>query len=150
MNKEEKDQEKDDYRLGIGISLGLVVIIGILLFFYLGRGGKNQAATNSSIEPSGQSKEAKNTGETAGINIPDLVERLNRAGAAMYGSDACGHCQHQKEVFGDYFKKINYYSYQDNPDIFKEKGIEYFPTWIINGKKHIGFQTLEELSKLVD
>lgn len=136
MIKKEKDQEQNDFRLGLGIAIGLLALVGIGGYLLWGQGPES--------EPAAQVKS-----EETEINIADLVERLNQAGAVLYGSDGCGHCQHQKEVFGEYFAKIKYVNYQADPKAFEDKGIQYFPTWIIKGKKIVGFQNLEELAELV-
>ncbi len=42
------------------------------------------------------------------INLDTFAQCLTDQGAIMYGSETCPHCQSQKEMFGESFKKINY------------------------------------------
>ena len=137
MKKEKNNQEQIDFRLGTGVAVGLIGIFGYLLW---GREEK--------VEPSPQVNSASQQEET-GMDVAQLVKKLNQAKAVLYGSDTCGHCLHQREVFGEHFEKIGYVNFQKNPKVFEEKGIEYFPTWIIKGKKIVGFKTLAELAELV-
>ena len=84
-----------------------------------------------------------------------LAKHLADTGAKMYGAFWCSHCIEQKEYFGS-GAEIPYV--ECFPDGW-ERGtpvakscdaakVEGFPTWIINGKKIEGEQTLEELAKL--
>ena len=69
----------------------------------------------------------------------------------MYGASWCGHCNNQKKLFGNDFKKINYiecHSSSGQTQICRDKKIRGYPTWIINNKLYPGYQTLEQLLDL--
>ena len=84
-----------------------------------------------------------------------LAKHLADTGAKMYGAFWCSHCIEQKEYFGSGAEIPYVECFPDGC----ERGtpvakscdaakVEGFPTWIINGKKIEGEQTLEELAKL--
>uniref|UniRef100_A0A061R331 Vkor-domain-containing protein n=1 Tax=Tetraselmis sp. GSL018 TaxID=582737 RepID=A0A061R331_9CHLO len=90
-----------------------------------------------------------------------LARRLRDAGAKMYGAFWCGHCQAQKESFGQ--EAMQDFPYVECfPDGFRfgedggttpvakacsDVGIRGFPTWVINGQKYEGEQTFEQLQE---
>ena len=78
----------------------------------------------------------------------EFAQCLTEKGAVMYGTYWCSHCKAQKEGFGDSFKYVNYVECTEDPDTCTEKGIEGFPTWIINGVKYAGRQPLPKLAEL--
>ena len=84
-----------------------------------------------------------------------LAKHLAETGAKMYGAFWCSHCIEQKEIFGA-GAEIPYV--ECFPDGW-ERGtplsgsceaakVDGFPTWVINGKKLEGEQTLEKLAEL--
>ena len=88
-----------------------------------------------------------------------LVKKLNRVNAKMYGAFWCSHCLEQKEVFGK--EAMENFPYVECFPAGWKKGtkeaaacesndIRGFPTWIINGEKIEGGQTLEDLAFTVD
>lgn len=72
---------------------------------------------------------------------------LAEAGATMYGTDWCSHCQSQKRLFGTAFKYVPY----ENCDYSREcekQGVTGYPTWIlINGTHLTGEQPLALLAE---
>ena len=83
-----------------------------------------------------------------------LAKHLAETGAKMYGAFWCSHCIEQKEIFGA-GAEIPYV--ECFPDGW-ERGtplsgscqaakVDGFPTWVINGKKLEGEQTLEKLAR---
>lgn len=81
-------------------------------------------------------------------NYDEFARCLTEKGATMYGAVWCGHCQDQKKIFGNSFKYINYVECPENQELCRQKGIDGYPTWIINDKKYPGFQNFEKLSQL--
>ncbi|WP_055075903.1 vitamin K epoxide reductase family protein [Pseudanabaena sp. 'Roaring Creek'] len=83
-----------------------------------------------------------------------LAQHLTATNAKMYGAYWCPHCKDQKEKFGDAKKLIPYVECAPNPpngakseaELCKQKGIEGYPTWEIQGKMLSGERTLEELA----
>mmetsp|Transcript_12734 Transcript_12734/g.24030 ORF Transcript_12734/g.24030 Transcript_12734/m.24030 type:complete len:84 (+) Transcript_12734:3205-3456(+) len=77
----------------------------------------------------------------------------------MYGAFWCSHCLEQKEVFGK--EAMENFPYVECFPAGWKKGtkeaaacesndVRGFPTWIINGEKIEGDQTLEDLEFTVD
>ncbi|QDZ21916.1 thiol-disulfide oxidoreductase [Chloropicon primus] len=88
-----------------------------------------------------------------------LVQKMKLVDAKMYGAFWCSHCFDQKQVFGKEAMKDFPYV-ECFPSGFK-KGIKQeaaceaadvkgFPTWVINGERIEGDQTLEDLEATVN
>jgi len=77
----------------------------------------------------------------------EVLQALKGAGAKLYVTPAtCPHCRHQEDVLGteaeDYIEIIDCME-QACP------GIDWVPTWIINGETYVGAYELCELAVLV-
>ena len=94
------------------------------------------------------------TGKVTEVGAYDsLAHCLTEKGAVFYGSFQCSHCKTQKELFGDSMRYVNYVECGPlgAPPTNKEciqSGIRAYPTWIIDGKKYEGVQSLDKLSEL--
>jgi uncharacterized membrane protein len=84
-----------------------------------------------------------------------LAKHLADTGAKMYGAFWCSHCIEQKETFGAGAQIPYVECFPDGwergtpvTEACSAAKVEGFPTWVINGKKLEGEQTLEELAKL--
>jgi len=84
----------------------------------------------------------------------DLVTKLNKAGAKMYGAFWCSHCFEQKQVFGKQAMSefpyvecfpAGYKKGIDQEKVCEEADVRGYPTWVIKGEKIEGDQTLQEL-----
>ena len=64
----------------------------------------------------------------------------------LYVQLGCNACRHQEEMFGENKKYLNIIDCWYERD--KCSNIEYTPTWIINGEKYTGVQSIEELKEL--
>jgi uncharacterized membrane protein/glutaredoxin len=86
--------------------------------------------------------------------VRGLAEHLSKSDAKFYGASWCPHCNDQKKLFGSSVKRIPYVECspggQQAPraQVCKEKGIESYPTWIINGQRHTGVQQLDSLAQM--
>jgi glutaredoxin len=81
-------------------------------------------------------------------NLDEFAQCLTDKKLTMYGAVWCPHCQNQKKLFGNAFKKVTYVECPDNPQLCTEKGVKGYPTWITgDGKKLEGEQTLEQLAQ---
>jgi hypothetical protein len=86
--------------------------------------------------------------------VQGLAEHLTRSGAKFYGSYLCPHCTEQKEMFGGSVKRLPYVEcLPAGPNApvaaeCKAKNIQGFPTWIINGERLVGTQSLEALAQI--
>jgi len=88
------------------------------------------------------------TGRKTTGNYDEFAKCLSEKEVSMYGASWCSHCNNQKKMFGDSFKYVNYIDCPENQDLCNEKGIQGYPTWIINGKQYPGEQTFQKLSEL--
>ena len=79
-----------------------------------------------------------------------LAQCLTEKEAVMYGTEWCGHCQNQKELFGDSFQYINYVDCDKDKTSCSNAGITGYPTWVINNQKYPGVQQLSKLKELTN
>jgi glutaredoxin len=84
-----------------------------------------------------------------------LARHLKATKATMYGAHWCPYCHKQRDLFGESTFKahINYVECAEdganaNPKLCRDKQVQGFPTWEINGKMHAGMQSLNELADL--
>ncbi len=81
-------------------------------------------------------------------NLDDFAKCLTEQGAKMYGASWCGHCQNQKEMFGNSFQYVDYVECTETPEICSQAGIQGYPTWMINGQLYPGEASISKLSSL--
>lgn len=80
--------------------------------------------------------------------LDPFAQCLAEKGVIMYGADWCAHCQKEKKEFGSAFKYVPYVECPRDPKKCMEKGVDGYPTWILdNGKKLVGEQGLEKLAR---
>jgi glutaredoxin len=83
-----------------------------------------------------------------------LVEHLIASNVKFYGAYWCDHCQKQKSLFGAAAAaKLPYIECaadgeKSQRQLCKEKNIQMFPTWVIDGKYFTGTKDLKEIAKL--
>jgi len=126
-------------------TLALSVIIAVVVVFGSTVIQGRDAGMSGGI-PSGASSGA-NDFQTG------LAKYLGKAGAVMYGSFQCPHCNQQKKLFGSAFKYITYVECNPkgenaNPSLCLAKGIMNYPTWEIGGRYYEGAMTLEKISEI--
>lgn len=86
--------------------------------------------------------------------VRGLAEHLSKSDAKFYGASWCSHCQEQKKTFGSSANRIPYVECspggQQAPaaPACKEKNIQSYPTWIINGQRYTGVQQLDQLAQV--
>lgn len=84
----------------------------------------------------------------------ELAQYLKQSNIQMFGAFWCSHCHDQKQLFGKAaFNEIDYVECDPNgkdpqPDRCKAEQIESYPTWLIDGEKHLGVRQLPELAQL--
>jgi protein-disulfide isomerase len=113
----------------------------------LERTGAASASNNNIAPPPIQS-----TSSDQALRVANGLESLD---AKLYGAHWCRFTQSQKEKIGKQaFAKINYVEcsrdglHSATEDCI-EKGIDGFPSWVINGKLYPGDQELEELEAII-
>ncbi len=84
-----------------------------------------------------------------------LAEHLQEIDGTMYGASWCPHCQEQKDLFGPvFYDAVPYVECSPNgrgtppAQACVEVGIQSYPTWIINGERLRGRQSLERLAEI--
>lgn len=86
--------------------------------------------------------------------VRNLAEHLTRSNVKFFGASWCPHCQDQKKLFGSSVNRIPYIECSPGgpntpqaPEC-KEKAIQSYPTWIVNGQRHTGVLPLDTLAQL--
>jgi len=86
--------------------------------------------------------------------VRGLAVHLSGIDAKFYGASWCPHCAEQKKLFGASVKRLPYVECSPggpeapSAPICKEKNIESYPTWIINGQRFTGVQPLDALAQI--
>lgn len=78
----------------------------------------------------------------------DFAKCLTENGAKMYGTEWCGYCKNQKEVFGSSFQFVDYVDCDKNKAECSATGITGYPTWVINGNSYPGMKPLDSLADI--
>ena len=91
------------------------------------------------IWPDNGPSDTENAAET-------VAKCLAEKGAVMYGSEYCGYCNKQKELFGEAFQYITYVECTEQAQLCQENGVRSVPAWEINGQLRVGFKSLDELA----
>ncbi len=91
--------------------------------------------------------------DTAQTYEARLAEHLDAEGATMYGAFWCPHCADQKDLFGSAVDDVPYVECDPEgenaqPQLCRDKDIEGYPTWEIDGELYPGTRSLEELAQL--
>jgi len=77
-----------------------------------------------------------------------LAQCLTDKGMVMYGNDSCSHCIEQKKDFKGSFDLITYIQCNQEPGKCQDQSIQGTPTWIMDGKKYEGRQSLSHLAEI--
>ncbi|MBN2042231.1 MAG: hypothetical protein JW754_00330 [Candidatus Aenigmarchaeota archaeon] len=79
------------------------------------------------------------------VDMETFARCLTENGAVMYGSQSCGFCAKQKEMFGENFVYVNYVDCGMNMNSCVSEGIRGYPTWKVKGNAYEGLQELATL-----
>ena len=95
-------------------------------------------------------KETLTTEESKKLN---LAKCLSDKGAQLFTVYWCPHCNDQKDMFGSHISYIDVLECDadgENPRVAEcqAASITNIPTWIINGQKYVGAQSLNKLAEL--
>jgi hypothetical protein len=113
-----------------------LVLIGALHLHYAGYWGKTAAAEDPWVR--------------------GLATHLANIDAKFYGASWCPHCTQQKEMFGSSVDRVPYIECSPGGPkapvarACRDARIESYPTWIINGQRYDGTQTLQALAQFSD
>lgn len=82
-----------------------------------------------------------------------LADHLNSTGAVMYGAYWCPYCTRQKEMFKDAADQLPYVECDpagenSQTQLCRDKGVQGFPSWEIQGKLYGGLRSPQELAEL--
>lgn len=80
--------------------------------------------------------------------LDSFAQCLTDAWLKMYGTERCPHCQNQKKLFWSSFAKINFIDCDAQKVQCDVAKIEWYPTWVFNGKQYQWEQPLEELASI--
>jgi len=110
------------------IAGAIVVILLIGVFAYFGKGNVKQGFYEGqlSLEKMSELSFCPLT-----KNKDDFAKCLTDKGWVMYGAVWCSHCKEQKALFGDSFQYIKYVECPDNEQLCLAKGVNGYPTWIV-------------------
>lgn len=100
----------------------IMVIIGVVVFAFLIKNGFVNGNTSQQIA------------ECIGEN------------SVLYVQLGCHACENQEKLFGENYQYLNVIDCWYERD--KCEDITATPTWIINGEKYVGVQTIEKLKEL--
>lgn len=86
----------------------------------------------------------------ANISKDEFAKCLTEKGMKMYGTDTCGACQYQKNMFGSSFSYITYIKCGES-SLCSQKGVRATPTWEdAAGQLYPGARQLNDLGKIAD
>ena len=68
--------------------------------------------------------------------------------STMIISKTCSACAYQKEILGESLRYFNAIDITEHPEVIEQYGISEVPTWLIDGEKYTGVQTLKNLKEL--
>ena len=93
---------------------------------------------------------SKNTGQAIKDIPSESVAKWIGEHSVLYVQTGCSHCKEQEDLFGNNVKYINIIDgiKEENRQKFIDAEIEYTPTWVINGQKYVGVQSIEKLKEI--
>ncbi len=118
--------EKKDNTLYF-IAGGLVLVIGVIIF----------AVSNTS-----------SPGSAGGGEFDEFATCLTESDAIFYGTEWCGFCQQQKDMFGESMDLVNFIDCDINSNECRAEGVTGYPTWKIDGQLYPGVQQFDTLADL--
>ena len=68
--------------------------------------------------------------------------------STLYVRTGCPYCDEQKEIFGESVKYLNVIDCVEEPAMCTKADIAVVPTWVIDGEKIVGVQSIAKLKEL--
>ena len=128
---------------------GTLLSLAILLSSLIWSSNVDSSLQLTNNSPPGTPPEVIATSDPITIK---LAEHLKNSDIVMYSAYWCPHCHDQKELFGkEAANKLKIIEcakdgLNNNSNLCKEKGIDSYPSWEINGKIEPGVLSLKELA----
>ncbi len=80
--------------------------------------------------------------------LQEFVDCLEQKGMKIYGAKSCGYCQQLVNMLGGYDVVDSIYvECTENQQLCQEKGIQYYPTIMINDSEYQGSRTYQAFSQ---
>lgn len=130
--------------------VALVAIAGLFATYLIGKSSLTDS--NKKFSQNANGKVAGVTTESNGDYLNRLAKHLAQSGMVLYGSYNCADCLSQQDLFGESAKYLNYVECDStrsdaNTEECLGQKIETYPTWIYQGEKYPGIQSLADLAK---
>lgn len=138
-----------------------ILAVCLVLSFSILVGCKKQATTPTDdaadTTVNGEAGDTANTADgddaaaegTADAAMVELAQCLKENKVTMYGTERCGHCKNQKEMFGTAFTYVTYVDCDAERQTCLDAGVRGFPTWAdAEGNLFPGTQTAERLAEI--
>jgi len=113
------------------IAVASVIIIAIAIFAIVKNTNSVKTPTNFFEGEQSLEKLSEISSCPLTADKDAFAKCLTSKGLTMYGAVWCPHCKDQKALFGDSFKYVNYVECPDNTELCLAKGIQGYPTWIV-------------------
>lgn len=81
-------------------------------------------------------------------NLDEKTAECIAKNATLFSQTSCSHCIAQKQIIGEYIKLFRVIECDKEQEPCQEAEITGTPTWIINGKKVEGTQSISKLKEL--
>ena len=81
-------------------------------------------------------------------SVPADVAKCIGSNSQIYVQLGCHFCAEQEQIFGDSWKYLNVTDCYYNASLCNSLNIQGTPTWIINGTKYLGVQSIDKLKQL--
>ena len=76
------------------------------------------------------------------------VAKCIGSNSQLYVQLGCHFCAEQEQIFGDSWKYLNVTDCYYNASLCNSLNIQGTPTWIVNGTKYLGVQSIDKLKQL--
>ena len=86
-----------------------------------------------------------NSGASDGVD--EKVIDCIASKSELYVSNGCIACAKQEDILGNGFNKFTVINCKEEPSKCVDKNILAVPTWYIDGNKHVGARSIEELKE---
>ena len=135
-----------------------IAALGLLLAAAIATmGGQRVLAEGATAPPGHGGGAAAALGEPLNPSTPEqeaLAAQLRRQGAQFYGAWWCPACFQQKNLFGKQGSRQLPYVECDKTEADRDRctaaKIQAYPTWVLNGQRLEGVQSLDELKRWAD